>query len=178
MKQYHEPLMTAEGALELLSLFDMHHIEVIVDGGWAVDALLGEQTRRHVDLDIAIALQFVPSVRILLAGLGYTDILLEDTSEFNFVLGDKHGRRVDIHIYAFDEQGNLVYGLPYPFESLQGHGNILGYPVRCITPEWLVKFHTGYPLDEKDLQDVRAICMRFGIKMPDEYGRFADKKGE
>lgn len=170
--------MTAEGALELLRLFDLHHIEVVVDGGWAVDALLGEQTRRHVDLDIAIARQFVPSLRTLLAGLGYSDILPEDSTEYNFVLGDEHGHHLDIHIYAFDEQGNLVYGLPYPIESLTGHGNILGYPVRCITPEWLVKYHTGYPLDEKDLQDVRAICMRYGIEMLDEYGRFANKKGE
>src|SRR5512135_1466534 len=129
-----EARMPKETVFELLKLFNEHGIQVIVDGGWAVDALLGEQTRSHADLDIAIDRQYVPSLRALLEGLGYIDILPEDTTEYNFVLGDADGHRVDIHIYAFDKQGNLVYGLPYPIDSLNGHGTFLGYPVRCITP--------------------------------------------
>jgi len=167
-----EPEMTAEAVLELMMLFDEHQIEVIVDGGWGVDALLGEQTRTHIDLDIAIAHQFVPELRRVLERRGYADILPEATTEYNFVLGDENGHRVDIHIYAFDDQGNLVFGLPYPVDSLSGHGTIMGYPVRCITPEWLIKFHTGYPLDENDFHDVSALCKRFGIEPPEEYAGF------
>ena len=47
--------MSAEDAVELLKLFERHHITVWVDGGWGVDALLGEQTRLHNDLDLALA---------------------------------------------------------------------------------------------------------------------------
>lgn len=36
------PEMTAETVLKLMMLFDRYKMEVIVDGGWAVDALLGE----------------------------------------------------------------------------------------------------------------------------------------
>jgi lincosamide nucleotidyltransferase A/C/D/E len=36
----------------------------------------------------------------------------------------------------------------------------------------MVKFHTGYALDENDYQDVKALCKRFGIEMPEEYAEF------
>ena len=37
-----------------LGLTDDAGIDVWLDGGWGVDALLGEQTRPHQDLDIAL----------------------------------------------------------------------------------------------------------------------------
>ena len=42
---------------EVLALYRLladHHIEVWLDGGWGIDALVGEQTRPHADLDIAV----------------------------------------------------------------------------------------------------------------------------
>jgi lincosamide nucleotidyltransferase A/C/D/E len=42
----------------------------------------------------------------------------------------------------------------------------------CIDPEWLLKFHTGYDVDETDDHDVRLLCERFGIAMPDGDRRF------
>jgi lincosamide nucleotidyltransferase A/C/D/E len=36
----------------------------------------------------------------------------------------------------------------------------------------MVKFHTGYPLDEDDYHDVRLLCQRFGIELPPEYEGF------
>src|SRR4030067_3233911 len=45
-----KPEMTAEDVLEVVKLFEQNQIVVILDGGWAVDALLGEPTRRHADL--------------------------------------------------------------------------------------------------------------------------------
>src|SRR5438876_8784156 len=35
-------------------------VDLWIDGGWGVDALLGEQTRPHKDLDIAIQQKDVP----------------------------------------------------------------------------------------------------------------------
>jgi Aminoglycoside-2''-adenylyltransferase len=46
--------MTAKDAIKLYKLFDQHGIKVWIDGGWGVDALLGHQTRKHDDLDIAL----------------------------------------------------------------------------------------------------------------------------
>jgi lincosamide nucleotidyltransferase A/C/D/E len=164
--------MNARDAAELIELFEHHGLEVYVDGGWAVDALLGEQTRPHRDLDIAIPEKYVPLLRELLAARGYREQPRDDSWECNFVLADAHGREIDVHSYSLDDAGNNVQGVAYTGEQLTGTGCINGYPVRCISPEWLVKFHTGYELDENDFSDVRALCERFSIPLPDEYLRF------
>ena len=44
--------MPAADALELLASFDAHQVHAAVSGGWAIDALLGEQHRPHTDLDV------------------------------------------------------------------------------------------------------------------------------
>lgn len=54
----------------------------------------------------------------------------------------------------------------YPSASLTGSGAIDGRPVKCISPEFLVKFHSGYELDDNDLEDVAALCNRYGIDNP------------
>ena len=170
--------MSAAAALALMQLFAQQGIEVFVDGGWGVDALLGEQTRPHADLDIALQHKDVPTLRALLEARGYTDVPRNDTRDCNFVMGDHQGHQVDFHSYTFDEQGNLIFGLAYPPDSLTGFGSIQGYPVKCISPEWMVKFHSGYELDENDYRDVAALCERFGIALPTEYERFTPHGGE
>ena len=84
--------MDARKPAELVEYLEEHGLEVYVDGGWAVDALLGEQTRPHGDLDIAVSHKFVPQLRDLLATLGYRQIARDDTWECNFVLADGQGR--------------------------------------------------------------------------------------
>lgn len=172
------PEMTADNVIEILQLLNQNHIEVIIDGGWGVDALLGEQTRRHEDLDIAIEHKDVTKIRSLLEARGYQDVPRDDTRDCNFVLGDDQGHLVDIHTFTFDDDGNLVYGVEYPSDSLNGMGFILGHAVKCITPAWMVKFHTGYPLDENDYQDVKALCQHFGLEIPQEYAEFEKKEGK
>jgi lincosamide nucleotidyltransferase A/C/D/E len=91
------------------------------------------------------------------------------------VLGHEDGRQVDFHVITFDGAGNGVYGPPelgwrYPAEALTGLGEISGRAVACITPQWLVAFHTGYAAaDATDWADVSALRDRFGIPIPDDY---------
>ncbi len=170
--QKDEPEMTAHDVLEIVQLFNQHQIDFYIDGGWGVDALLGEQTRTHTDLDIAVQHQDVAQIRALLEARDYQDVPRDDTRECNFVLGDNEGHQIDIHSYIFDAAGNPVYGVAYPFDSLTGTGSVNGYFVKCISPEWMVKFHTGYKLDENDYHDVKVLCQRFGIEMPSEYAEF------
>lgn len=161
--------MDVSTAAELIRFLELYSIEVYVDGGWAVDALLGEQTRAHDDLDIALPHAQVPRLRELLVGRGFVETFREDSWECNFVLGDAHGSRVDVHSYALDEAGGNIFGVPYRSEHLTGIGSIDGYAVRCIAPEWLVMFHTGYEPDENDRHDVLLLCGRFGIEVPGVY---------
>jgi lincosamide nucleotidyltransferase A/C/D/E len=144
-------------------------MEVWVDGGWGVDALLGRQTRPHDDLDIAVKHSDVPALRELLQARGYHDIPRDDTRDCNFVLGDERGRLIDIHSFELDANGNNIFGVTYRAEHLTGTGTILGQQVRCVPPDWMVKFHTGYKLDRSDFLDVRALCEKFNVEMPDEH---------
>jgi len=149
-------------------------IPVWIDGGWGVDALLGRQTGPHKDLDIAIQQQHVQKLRDLLEEQGYKEVKLEDAQPHNFVLGDDRGREIDVHVVVLDDNGNGIYGPPqngemYPAAALTGVGQIGGCPVRCISPEWAMNFHSGYDLKEKDYHDVAALCEEFGFDLPQQF---------
>jgi len=166
------PLMSAESAVEILKWFEANGFAVVVDGGWGVDALLGQQTRPHDDLDIAVQHSDVPGIRALLESKGFTDVPRDDTWECNFVMGDALGRQVDLHSCTFNEKQENIFGVAYQYASLQGHGSINGYPVRCIPPDWMVQFHTGYPLDGNDYLDTKHLCQHFGLPIPVDYAEF------
>jgi lincosamide nucleotidyltransferase A/C/D/E len=163
--------MTANDVVEQYNTFTAARIDIWIDGGWAVDALLGRQTRPHDDLDIAVEERHVPALRAILEGRGYRDVPRDDSHRWNFVLGDDGGRQVDVHVVVLDAAGKVVDGLGYPTESLAGSGTIDGHAVRCIEPRHLVNFHSGYPIRDKDRHDVAALCERFGIDLPQAYRR-------
>jgi lincosamide nucleotidyltransferase A/C/D/E len=172
-------LMPAKKVIDLYSTFEHLGFDVWLDGGWGVDALLGEQTRPHADLDIVIQQQDVPRLRAYLEASGFHDVERDDTCAWNFVLGDADGHDIDVHAILFDAMGDGIYGPPehgqmYPAASLTGKGEVSGHPVRCISAEYMVQFHTGYALRPHDFADVVAVCQRFGIAYPDEYAFLMD----
>jgi lincosamide nucleotidyltransferase A/C/D/E len=167
--------MKAEDVVEFVQWMEENGINLVVDGGWGVDALLGHQTRLHDDLDIAIQNKDMPKLRELMSTRAYRHFPTPYETEFNFTLADAEGRKVDVHSYTFDLEGNLLEGIAYPIESLKGTGSINGYRIKCITPEWMVKFHTQYEPDEDDFRDVLALCTRFGIALPEIYRRFVGR---
>jgi lincosamide nucleotidyltransferase A/C/D/E len=114
----------------------------------------------------------VAQIRALLEARGYQDWLRDDTRDCNFVMADDQGHQIDIHSYTFDSMDKHVYGIEYPYDSLSGYGKVNEYPVRCISPEWMVRFHTGYAFDENDYCDVKALCEHFDIPLPLEYKEF------
>ena len=66
-----KPVMTSSALVELLRLFESAAIQVWLDGGWGVDALLQTQTRAHKDVDIVLRVADVPNLRELLARRGF-----------------------------------------------------------------------------------------------------------
>lgn len=169
--------MTEGDVLAFLTLTDGLGVRVWLDGGWAVDACLGSRTRPHADLDIAVQERDVPALVGALRDRGYRPVPRDDTTAWNFVMGDDEGHRIDFHVVVLDAGGHGVYGPPengqrYPAPALAGSGRIGGRTVACVGPEWLVRFHTGYAVDDDDWADVSALCARFGIPVPEDYRRF------
>ena len=166
--------MIATDVFEIYTDLEKQGITIWIDGGWGVDALLGEQTRPHQDLDIVIQQRDVPGLRALLEVRGYKEIKIEEVRPWNFVLGDESGREIDVHVIVLVSNGDGIYGPAengqvYPSASLRGSGIIQGHTVKCISAEWAVKFHSGYQLKEKDFADVFALCKKFGLDLPEEF---------
>ena len=172
-------MVHAEDVIRVYRRLSGHGIRVWLVGGWGIDALLGEQTRPHHDLDVIVVLDDVVRTRELLACDGYT--LKELWSENRwvadsrgikaptaFVLCDAEGREFDAHAMRLDEQGNGIpawedEGLVFRKQDLAGEGRVAGVPVRCITPEMQMLCHTGYALPESHLRDVDLLHERFGV---------------
>ena len=160
--------MTRQDAIEIYLLLATRGINVWIDGGFCVDALVGRATREHGDLDIAVERQDADTLCAVLANEGFSKLAREDSSPWSFVLSD--GRRnVDVHVFAYDASGKNIYGIEYPFGSLTGTGELDGVKVTCVAPEWMLRFKTAYAPTAKDIADVTALAQRFGFAIPETH---------
>lgn len=170
-----EPVFSSTDVIKLYEATkNQLQIDIWIDGGWGVDALLGEQTRMHQDLDIVIQEKDLEKFCAFLTIQGYAEIPQDDSCAWNFVLSDEKGHKVDIHVIHFDSQGNGIYGpaergIFYPTEALLGVGQIEETAVKCLTAEYQVESHRGYALKEKDFKDVFSLCDQFNVPLPEEY---------
>jgi lincosamide nucleotidyltransferase A/C/D/E len=164
--------MTLKEVIDIYNRLENRSIKIWIDGGWSVDALLGEQTREHQDLDIAINQKDVGPFVDFLKNNDYKEIKRD--SEHNLVFRDNSGREIDMHAFISDVEGNVVGGIMYPTQSLTGLGILDEHRVRCISPEYMVQFLapwlTKHP--HKYLQAISALCEKFGIEYPKEYKEF------
>lgn len=161
--------MEEKDVIDLYKLLEEKGIQIWIDGGWGMDALLEKQTRPHKDLDIALEWKDVPKLKELLSKKGYKQI--REDNKWNFVLGDEKGHEIDVHAVFYDDKGNYLDGIRYPKESLSGTGKIEGITVNCIAAKWVINFHGNYEPKEKDLQDIKALCEKFGLEPPENYKR-------
>jgi lincosamide nucleotidyltransferase A/C/D/E len=165
--------MSAQEVLKLLHRLEDGGVKAWLDGGWGVDALLGEQQRQHDDLDLVVELADVPKLQTLLADEGYE--LLGGAAPRSFEMVDTEGRQVDVHPVTFNEQGDGVYKMRsgedwiYPAAGFTGRGQVLGQEVRCLSPEVQMLVHTGYELTDKDHMEIRALQQKFGAEPPPGY---------
>ena len=103
---------TIAGVHWYIDLFDSLGINVWIAGGWGVDALLGNQTRVHQDLDIVLPEADAAALRAALFESGHVDISRDDTRAWNFVMGQLAARQIDFHLVVFDQSGDGIYGPP------------------------------------------------------------------
>jgi lincosamide nucleotidyltransferase A/C/D/E len=167
--------MTAESAVRLLGVLNEHNVDSCVGGGWAVDALLGTQTRDHSDLDLWIRSTDIGALFVAFAKCALDRILpWPGDRPWNFVLHDGGRLRVDLHFYEIIPDGRWHYGSvtkgeSFPAAALGAHGTIADTAVRCEAPEWSVRWHTQYLLRDVDRHDIPLLCERFGIGLPEAY---------
>jgi len=163
--------MDAGRVLDLLAELRANDVAAWLDGGWAVDALLGEQTREHDDLDLVTRLEDSARIEEVLGERGY--VTGYGAPPHSFELVDSRGHQVDVHPASIAANGDGVYKLVsgedwiYPAHGFLGVGRILGQEVACLTPEVvLVNHSTGYALDADHERDVTALCERLGLPLP------------
>jgi lincosamide nucleotidyltransferase A/C/D/E len=159
--------------IEALEALATDEIDVWIDGGWGVDALLREQTRAHRDLDLVLARPDISRAQAVLGALGLEHAPeIEPGLPARVVLKAADDRRVDLHPVTFDAAGNGWQELPgggwglYAADGLRGHGEIAGHRVRCITAELQLRHHLGYPLDDLDRRDLALLAARFDLPLP------------
>ena len=87
--------MAADRALDILSCLEAHGVVVWFDGGWGVDAHLGQQTRAHDDLDVIVEINQVVRLVAALNHLGYETVRGAPPTCFEMV--DSEGHEVDVH---------------------------------------------------------------------------------
>jgi lincosamide nucleotidyltransferase A/C/D/E len=156
---------TLDDVVWLIDEWSRAGIVVHLDGGWGVDALLGKHTRAHGDLDVAVAVDQHDAFRALLDGAGFIDHPREDSRPENYVLA-RGPLLVDVHVYGFDGDEEVAsVGIAYPRASLTGQGTLGTRGVGCVSPEWVIRFHSGYELDRRDVGDLYAVAQRFGLEL-------------
>jgi lincosamide nucleotidyltransferase A/C/D/E len=164
--------MDAVRVLDLLAHLETRGIAVWLDGGWGIDALLGEQTRPHDDLDLWARLDDSAGIENALNELGYA--LAAGGAPLSFELVDEAGHQVDVHPVAFTPTGDGLYRMAsgedwvVPAVAFTGAGRILGRDVRCMTPDVAMVHHTtGYALDDAHRRDVVALAERYSLPLPE-----------
>ena len=156
-------------------------VKAWVMGGWATDAVLGEQTRDHIDLDIVFEAEGNAERRALdsLSALGFKLVRREPIPGWlptRIVLSDAGGHLVDLHPASFSDDrveartadGNIVR---LDRADAFTMGNVSGRPVPCLSAQLQVAVHRGYEIREIDREDVTRLCSVAGVPLPPEYER-------
>ncbi|HEY5639406.1 MAG TPA: amino acid transporter [Dehalococcoidia bacterium] len=166
-------MMTSEDVLAVMDALSAAGCRTWLDGGWAVVAIIGDETREHDDLDLVGELGAVEVAGRALEPLGYR--LETDERPVRVVFAGAGGRSVDFHTVVFDEEGGGVQPQPsggtfrYPPEGFESKGVVGGRLLPCLSAEVQLACHTGYEPGSNDRHDVALLAERFGLTLPPGY---------
>jgi len=160
--------MSLPDTMRVLDAVEAAGAQVWLAGGWGVDALLGEPTRRHHDLDLVLDAQRDDEdrARAALADVGIEhpipDVEAAPTLPNLEKVRDDAGHIVDLLPV---DPATLPAADGDPFAT----GMLDGRPVRCLSAPVQVALHCGYEPRPADRHDVTRLCARFGLELPVEY---------
>jgi lincosamide nucleotidyltransferase A/C/D/E len=164
-------VLSETDVIGVLHLLETAGATAWVDGGWGVDALVGETTRDHSALDLVILLNELPVVRTALARVGFTKIL-RDWLPTALAVADGAGHEIDLHPISGSRREGGYQLLPggerfhYPAPAI---GIIGGHEVWCVDAATQVRCHVGYEATEKDRRDMARLHAGTGVALPEEY---------
>ena len=153
--------MLARSVLEVLAALEQVGCRSWIAGGWGVDALVGEATREHRDLDLAFDASYETEALAALFRLGYA--IETDWRPARVELAAAGSRWVDLHPVHFDaygagRQADLDGGFfEYPPDCF-AVGRIDGQVVACLSVEQQVRFRQGYELRDVDRHDLALLA--------------------
>ncbi|MGW7067044.1 nucleotidyltransferase domain-containing protein [Streptomyces sp. NPDC054855] len=159
--------MTADDVLTVLAHLQRAQLDIWVGGGWGIDALIGEQTRNHRDLDLMHRHDQEPAVLGALAAAGFAESL--DHRPIRYVVTDTTGRDIDLHPLVFTADGAATQASPQPQRPFLYPptcfvtGTIHQTPVPCLSATQQVYFHQGYPPSDRDRHDMKQLRHAFNI---------------
>ena len=161
--------MTAADVVRIVGWLEAARVDLWLDGGWGVDALVGEQTREHKDLDVVVRANHETLLRKVVADHGFAQV---QGVPQNFVLADGMGCEVDVHPVTFTDGGvgQLLSadGVPFvhPAEAFMATGSILGTVVACLSAEAQMTNHSwGYTPGDTDVHDMQLLHDRLGTRL-------------
>jgi lincosamide nucleotidyltransferase A/C/D/E len=154
--------------VELVATLSSLGVVCWLDGGWGVDCLLEEETRSHGDLDVVIARSDLAMVEELLKGRGFE--VIRSLWPTAVAFGHADGREVDLHPVDVTDDGGgdqvLEDGSVWHY-SPPAMGAVAGTPVPCAPARDQILMHEGYPPRPIDIADIKALCARFNIDLPE-----------
>ena len=169
-------MMTLDDVVEILRILASAGVRPWLDGGWGVDALVGQQTRAHDDLDLILLAEDAATMTHALQRSGFT--LVEGDGTPNFVMRDPRGRSVDVHLISMDPGGDGRYPMSdgttwlFPAAGFLGSGTVGDEPVRCLTADVAMMCHAhGYVPGDTDFHDMLLLHERLGTPLLPPYDR-------
>jgi lincosamide nucleotidyltransferase A/C/D/E len=152
--------MSALEVIHVLEVLENSGCRVWVAGGWGVDALVGNQTRAHRDLDLALDMVGESAAIETLSRSGYG--IETDWRPVRIELAAPGDRWVDLHPVVFGTDGDGAQAdvdggsFAYP-KGCFATGVVAGQLVPCLSIEQQFRFHAGYEPRDVDLADLRLL---------------------
>jgi lincosamide nucleotidyltransferase A/C/D/E len=149
----------AEEVLATIDWLERQGITYQINGGWAVDALIGRQTRTHRDLDVFVDAAMVPGLVDELERRGY--VVAEDWAPVRVELVGSRGC-MDVHPMVLRAEGDGVQSGLDGGEFIHAAkdrttGTIHGRTVVVANAERLRELRSGYELRAEDRHDLLLL---------------------
>jgi lincosamide nucleotidyltransferase A/C/D/E len=165
--------MRADDVLVVLAVLAAEGVACVLAGGWAVDALDGEERRRHADVDIVIDdyETALPLARQALGALGFREVEQRDIPGLWMprlsLLDDGAGHRVELVSIDWP----LLCGAIGADDTTVRQraittGKIQDQTVACLSAPVQLLFHSGFPPRSTDESDVAQLLRQVAAALP------------